>query len=154
MKTLIIYHSYTGNTKLVAQKIKEKLKCDILELEPTIPFSEDYQTVVDEYHNNESEKKTVEIKNINIDLNKYDKIILGTPVWWYTITPVIRTFLKETDLNNKKVYPFATNAGWLGRTFKEIKEITNGEVKEGLNLKFENKNLINEEELDRWLDKI
>ena len=154
MKTLIIYHSYTGNTKLVAQKIKEKLKCDILELKPTIPFSEDYQTVVDEYHNNESEKKTVEIKDINIDLNKYDKIILGTPVWWYTITPVIRTFLKETDLNSKIIYPFATNAGWLGRTFKEIKEITNGEIKEGLNLKFNNKNLLNEEELDRWLNNI
>lgn len=154
MKTIVIYYSYSNNTKQIAEKIKNKLNCDILELTPTIPFSEDYQTVVDEYQNNESEKQTVEIKDINIDLNNYDKIILGTPVWWYTISPVIRTFLKKYDLTNKQIYPFATNAGWLGRTFKEIKEICNGKIKEGLSVKFENKQLINEQELDSWINNI
>ena len=154
MKALVVYYSYTSNTKKIAEKIKDKLNCDILELEPTIPFSEDYQTVVDEYQNNESEKKTVEIKDINIDLNKYDKIILGTPVWWYTITPVARAFLKKYDLKNKEIYPFATNAGWLGRTFKEIKEICNGNIKEELSVKFEDKHLINEQELNSWINNI
>ena len=154
MKTIIVYYSYSNNTKQIAVKIKNKLNCDILELKPTIPFSEDYQTVVDEYQNNESEKKIVEIENININLDNYDKIILGTPVWWYTITPVIRAFLKKYDLKNKEIYPFATNAGWLGRTFKEIKEICNGNIKEELSVKFENKNLLNEQELDSWIKNI
>lgn len=154
MKTIIVYYSYSNNTKQIAEKIKNKLNCDILELKPTIPFSEDYQTVVDEYQNNESEKKIVEIENININLDNYDKIILGTPVWWYTITPVIRAFLKKYDLKNKEIYPFATNAGWLGRTFKEIKEICNGNIKEELSVKFENKNLLNEQELDSWIKNI
>lgn len=154
MKTLVVYYSYSNNTKQITEKIKDKLNCDILELTPTIPFSKDYQTVVDEYQNNESEKQTVEINDINIDLSKYDKIILGTPVWWYTITPVIREFLKKYDLTNKQIYPFATNAGWLGRTFNEIKEISNGNIKEGLSVKFENKKISNEQELDTWIKNI
>lgn len=98
--------------------IKEKLNCDILELKPKIAFSSDYQSVVDEYQNNEKEKSTVEIEDINIDLNNYDEIIIGSPVWWYFVTPVIRSFLKENNLERKTIVPFVTNAGWLGRTFK------------------------------------
>lgn len=154
MKTLVVYYSYSNNTRQIAEKIKQKLNCDILELKPKIPFSKDYQTVVDEYQNNESEKKTVEIENINLNLDNYDKIILGTPVWWYTITPPIRTFLKNNDLKNKEIYVFATNAGWLGRTFEEIKEITNGNIKEEISLKFEDKYLTNEQELDSWIKNI
>ena len=93
MKTLLVYYSYTGNTKIIADKIKNKLDCDVLELKPKKPFLEkDYQAIVDEYQSNESTKKCVEIENINIDLKDYDKIIIGTSVWWYTITPVIREF--------------------------------------------------------------
>ena len=46
-------------------------------------------------------------------------------MWWYTIAPVVRTFLKENDLTGKTIIPFATNAGWLGRTFKEIESWIN-----------------------------
>ena len=100
MKTLLVYYSYTGNTKIIVDKIKEKLDCDLLELKPVVPFLiEDYDAIVSEYQSNESTKKSVEIEDININLNEYDKIIIGTPVWWYTITPVIREFLKKNDLS-------------------------------------------------------
>ncbi len=94
-KSIIVYYSYTGNTRMIAKRIKEKLNCDILELNPKIPYSTDYQSVVDQEQDNEGNNKTVEIEKIDIDLSKYDKIILGSPVWWYSITPVVRTFLKE-----------------------------------------------------------
>lgn len=81
-KKLVVYFSYTGNTRKIAEKVKEELGCDILELKPVKPYSTDYQTVVDEEQNNESSKKTPEIQDINIDLNNYDEIIIGTPVWW------------------------------------------------------------------------
>lgn len=42
MKRLVIYYSYSGNTKIIAEKLKEKLNCDLLELEPLVPFSSDY----------------------------------------------------------------------------------------------------------------
>ena len=160
MKTLLVYYSYTGNTKIIVDIIKERLNCDILELKPKVPFLiEDYDAIVNEYQSNESTKKCVEIEEINVDLKDYDKVIIGTSVWWYTITPVIREFLKKYDLSSKEVYAFATNAGWLGRTFKEIESICNGEVHTGLNIKFsedykEQKCLTSEEEINNWINSI
>lgn len=135
MNKIIIYFSYSGHTREIANKIKEKLNCDILELEPVIPYSKDYNKVVEEEQNNSSNNKTIPIKDLEVDLSNYDEIILGSPVWWYTITPVIRTFLKENDLSNKTIYPFATNAGWLGHTFQEITKLCpNSKVMELMNI--------------------
>ena len=136
-RKIVIYHSYSGHTKMIANLIKKKLNCDILELEPKYEFSSDYDEVVKEYQNNEKDKSIVEIKDINIDLDNYDEIIIGSPVWWYSVTPVIRCFLKENNLEGKIVVPFATNAGWLCRTFKEIEELCkNSDVKNEMNIVF------------------
>lgn len=157
-KKLVVYYSYTGNTKMIAENIQKKLECDILEIKPVIPYSTDYQTVVDEEQNNESAKKTPEIEKIDVDLRKYDEIIIGSPVWWYTIAPVIRTFLKENDLSGKTIKPFATNAGWLGRTFKEIKDLCpNSNVENGMNIVFESysDNLVTSpDEIDNWIESL
>lgn len=158
MKKLIVFYSYTGNTKKIANKIKEKLDCDILEVEPQVPFSDDYDEVVNEYQNN-SINKEVEIKDIKINLNDYDEFIIGTPVWWYTISPVIIEFLKKYKLENKTIYPFATNAGWLGHTFKDFEKLcTNNTIKEEMNIVFDtndlNKLITKEEEINNWINKI
>lgn len=158
MKTLIVYYSYTGNTKKIANAIKNNLNCDILEVTPKIPFSNDYDEVVAEYQNNSIEDKSIEINDIGIDLKEYDKIIIGSPVWWYTICPVITSFLKKYDLSGKKIYPFATNAGWLGKTFKDIETLCpNSEVKKGMNIVFESytDNLVtSKQEIDKWIKEI
>ena len=102
MKTLLVYYSYTGNTKIIVDIIKEKVDCDVVELKPKTPFlEEDYQAIVDKYQSNESSKECVEIEDINIDLSDYEKVIIGTPVWWYTITPVLREFLKNQKKASK-----------------------------------------------------
>lgn len=158
MKTLLVYYSYTGNTKIIVDIIKEKVDCDVVELKPKTPFlEEDYQAIVDKYQSNESSKECVEIEDINIDLSDYEKVIIGTPVWWYTITPVLREFLKNNDLSQKQVYAFVTNAGWLGRTFKEIESYC--DVKKELNVQFaedyrEHKCLTSENEINKFIDLI
>ena len=48
MKKLIVYFSYTGNTRMIANKIKEKLDCDILEIETVVTYSKDYDSVVND----------------------------------------------------------------------------------------------------------
>ncbi len=159
-KKIVVFHTYTNHTKIIAQNIAKKLNCDILELKPVEEYSKDYQTVVDEYQNNESDKKTPKIEKINVDLSKYDEIIIGSPVWWYTITPVVRTFLKENDLSGKTIIPFATNAGWLGRTFKEIKSLCpNSTVKNEMNIVFtedyrENQLVTSPDEIDNWINSL
>ena len=159
-KKLVVYYSYTGHTRMIAESIQKKLECDILELKPVVPYSTDYQTVVDEEQNNESTKKTPEIQNIEKDLNNYGEIIIGSPVWWYTIAPVVRTFLKENDLSGKTIKPFATNAGWLGQTFKEIERLcSNSKVERGMNIVFtedysENQLVTSPYEIDKWIEQL
>lgn len=156
MNKLIVYFSYTNNTRRIANKIKDKLNCDILEIKTKIPYSDDYQAVVDDEQNSEASNHLPEIEDINIDLSKYDEIILGTPVWWYRPVPAIRTFLTQNDLKGKTIKPFATNAGWLGKTFKEIKSLCpNSNVEEGMNIVFESysdKLVTSEKEIEDWIN--
>ena len=159
MKTIVIYYGYGDHTRMIAERIQEKLGCDILEIKPKIPYSSDYQTVVDETEDNLQTRKTPEIEDIKIHLEDYDKVILGTPVWWYTITPPIRTFLTKYDLSEKIVIPYATNAGWLGRAFEEIKELCKGKVMNEMSIQFgldhsENKLVTNSQEIEEWINSI
>lgn len=158
MKKLVVFYSYTGHTKMIAESIQRKLNCDILEIKPVKPYSTDYQTVVDEEQNNISVGKTPDIQKIDKNLNDYDEIIIGTPVWWYTIAPVIRTFLTQNDLSNKTIKPFATNAGWLGHTFQEIQKLCpNSKVDKGMNIVFESysDNLVTSpDEIEKWIDEL
>ena len=157
---LVVYFSYTGHTKLIAEKIKDKLNCDILELKRVEPYSSDYNEVVNDEQNSENSNIIPEIENISIDLNKYDEIILGTPVWWYRPAPVVRAFLKKYDLSGKTIISFATNAGWLGRTFAEIKSLCpNSTVKDELNIVFttdyaESKLVTPVSSIAAWIDKL
>ena len=158
MKKLVVFYSYTGHTKMIAENIQRKLNCDILEIKPVKPYSTDYQTVVDEEQNNSSAGKTPDIQKIDKNITEYDEIIIGTPVWWYTIAPVIRTFLIQNDLSNKTIKPFATNAGWLGHTFQEIQKLCpNSKVDKGMNIVFESysDNLVTSpDEIEKWIDEL
>ena len=160
MKKLVVFYSYTGHTKMIAENIQRKLNCDILEIKPVKPYSTDYQTVVDEEQNNSSVGKTPDIQKIDKNLNDYDEIIVGTPVWWYTIAPVIRTFLTQNDLSNKTIKPCATNAGWLGHTFQEIQKLCpDSRVDKGMNIVFTEDHHVSQlvtspDEIDEWIEKL
>ena len=158
MKPIVVYFSYTGHTRMISNRIKEKLGCDILEIKTVIPYSDDYDSVVNDEQNSESSNHLPEIQDINVDLSKYDTIILGTPVWWYRPVPAIRTFLSRYNLDGKTIIPFATNAGWLGKTFKEIKEMCpNSQVKKEMNIVFKSYSdtlATSEEEIDSWINRL
>lgn len=159
MKTIVIYYGYGKHTRMIAERVKEKLDCDILEIKPKVPYSSDYQTVVNETEDNLQTKETPEIEDIGANLDEYGKVILGTPVWWYTITPPIRTFLTKYDLSGKEVHLYATNAGWIGSTFDEMQELCNGIIKSEMNIKFttdhsENRLVTSDERIDDWINKI
>lgn len=159
MKTIVIYYGYGNHTRMIAEKIKKELSCDILRILPKIPYSKNYDEVVNSTEDNLQTRKTPEIETININLNEYDKVILGSPVWWYTITPSIRSFLKIYDLSGKIVIPYATNAGWLGSTFEEIKELCKGKITNEMSIKFttdhsEDKLVTEEVEIENWINKI
>ena len=159
-KTLVIYYSFTGNSKKVAEYVKEKLNADILELEPEEPFSSDYDEVVEEWQNNDI-KRDVEIKPINTDLSQYNKIVLITGTWWYGITPVMKKFLKDYDLSNKDIIVASSNAGWIGHCFKDYKTLLpNSNIKGELDLVFSaeegkrDEMLTSYKDIDSWIEKL
>lgn len=85
----------------------------MVELKPIKPYSTNYQEVVDDEQNSGANNIIPEIQKVDVNLSKYDKIIIGTPTWWYRPAPVVRAFLKNYDLSGKVIIPFSTNAGWL-----------------------------------------
>ena len=158
--TLVIYYSFTGNSKKVANYVKDKLNADILELEPQIPFSSDYDEVVAEWQNNDI-KRDVEIKKVDKDLSKYKKIVLITCTWWYGISPVMKKFLKEYDLSNKDIIVASSNAGWIGHCFKDYETLLpNSNIKGELDLVFSSneherdKMLTSKSYIDNWIKKL
>lgn len=158
--TVVIYYSFTGNSKKVAEYVKQKLNADILELEPKIPFSSDYDEVVNEWQNNDI-KKDVEIKPINVELSKYKKVVLITSTWWYGITPVMKKFLKEYDLSGKNIIVASSNAGWIGHCFKDYETLLpNSNIKGELNLVFSAETgkrhdmMTSYRDIDNWIEKL
>lgn len=156
---LVIYYSFSGNSKKVAEYVKNKIDSDLLELEPAVPFSDDYDAVVDEWQNNDI-KRDVEIKPVNVDLSNYSKVVLITGTWWYGITPVMKKFLKENDLSGKDIIVAASNAGWLGHCFKDYETLVKGKIKGELDLVFSSiegerdRMITTTNELDNWIEKL
>lgn len=153
MNTLILYYSYGGNTRRIAEMIQHRNGGDLAEIETVKPYTGDYNSVVDQGQQEVNRGFMPEIKELNIDVSAYDRIILGSPVWWYTFAPAMKTFLNQYDLSGKIVFPFATNGGWIGHTFQDFEKECNGaEVKNGLNVRFDGATLqTSEKEIEAWL---
>lgn len=156
MKSIVIYYSYGGNTRKIAEKMQKALGADAAEIETVRPYTGGYDAVVEQGQREVNSGFMPEIKPVKADLSQYDTVILGTPVWWYTFAPAMKTFLNRADLSGKKIYPFATNGGWLGHTFRDFEKLCSGaQVHAGLNIRFnEEKQLTSEADIDRWLQDI
>lgn len=156
MKTLILYYSYGGNTKKIAQMIQQEIGGDLAEIETVKPYTGSYNAVVDQGQDEVQRGYMPAIKPLDLDLSSYDKIVLGSPVWWYTFAPAMKTFLHENNLVGKTIYPFATNGGWIGHTFKDfVSSCSGAKVKKGLNVRFNESSLItSKQDIYKWVTEI
>lgn len=156
MKALILYYSYHGNTKRIAEMIREQTGADIARIDTVVPYDTDYNKVVDQGQREISSGYCPELKPFDFDLKNYDTIILGSPVWWYTFAPAMHSFLKQADLSGKTVYPFATNGGWVGHTLKDFEACCKGaKMMPGISIKFDESVLsTSEAEIQRWIKTI
>lgn len=155
MKTLVVYYSYSGNTKQVVDMIKEKKNFDVLEIKPVNAYSSDYQKVVDDEEAKMDMDEIIEIKDINVNLDEYEKVLLGTGVWWYKITPAIRSFLNKYDLKDKVIVPFITNGGWLGNSLEEVKRYANkSTIKDAITIKFNGNTMEDINKVKSWIDSL
>jgi flavodoxin len=135
-KVLIIYYSLSGNTREIALMIKEKTNADIYEIQteneyPSSPMI--YLTAKKQMN----PKNYPKLKNDDMpDINQYDLIFIGGPVWWYTVPAPLLSFLSQVDFQGKNVISFATHGGNYGKFFEDFEsKIKNAKVIRGKEFK-------------------
>ena len=109
-KVLIAYYSWSGNTRDIAQRIQKITGGDLFEITPEKAYPLNYGETVDIAKHEKLNDYNPPLKN-HVSTEDYDVIFVGTPVWWYTMAPVVKTFLQEADFNGKVVVPFCTHGG-------------------------------------------
>lgn len=110
-KTLIVYFSWSGNTRAVANTIQELTGYDIVEIEVEEPYSSVYNEVTvrarRELDNDIRPALVTRVENID----EYDTLIVGTPIWSSRLAPPVKSFLAMYYLAGKKIAPFCTHGG-------------------------------------------
>ena len=133
-KILVVYFSHSGNTKVIANQIKDLTDGDIFEILPAKAYPSDYQACVDQAKKeiNANYKPTLKTKLKNI--SSYDMIFVGSPCWWATMAPPVATFLSSYDFTGKTIVPFMTHEGSrMGRYASDIKKLCpKAKILEGL----------------------
>ena len=120
---LVLYYSQTSNTKAVAEEIAKQLGADIEEIVPVNPYDGDFQATIERCMQEKEQGVITEIQPLASDINKYDVVFIGYPVWFGTYAPPVAAFLKQTDLSGRKIVPFCTfGSGGLESSVKELAE--------------------------------
>ena len=123
-KLLIVYYSWSnGNTERIAKMLQKEAGGDLLKIDTKTPYAGSYDEVVEQGQEEVKRGYEPEIKSVDKNIADYDVIAVGTPTWWYTMAPAVRTFLHEQDFSGKTVIPFMTNGGWPGHVIKDMKDM-------------------------------
>lgn len=109
--SLVVYFSWSGNTRTVAEEIQTQTGAEIFEIQPETPYSEDYNTVLDEAKEEQSVSARPAIAGAIDGFENYDTIFLGYPNWWGDMPMIIYSFLDAYDLSGKTIVPFCTSGG-------------------------------------------
>lgn len=121
MKKIVIYYSFDGNTRLIAENIAKAIDSDILELKLK------KETKSKSFMKYAWGLKTAmmstkpELHPIDKDLKEFDVLFIGAPVWMWTYAPPLNTFFSTYSLSDKKIALFCCHGGQKGRTFEKMK---------------------------------
>ncbi len=155
MKTLVVYYSRTGTTKKIGEEIASKMKSDKEEIIDRKNRKGPIGYIL--AGKDAIWKKLTKINKFNKNPLNYNLLVVGTPIWGFTLTPPIRTFLTKIKDYNKKVAFFCTMGGFGDeKAFKEMKEILpDAKLKATLSLKtIEVKNKEYSDKLENFVSKL
>ena len=153
-RKLVAYFSASGVTAKVAETLSEAIGADLYEIEPAVPYTKKDLDWMDK-----KSRSTVEmndpasrpaIAGMRDNMEDYDTVFVGFPIWWYVAPHIINTFLESYDLTGKTIVPFATSGGSdMGKTNEKlIPSCTGAKLIEG---KVFNHSA-SHEELAAWVD--
>lgn len=157
-KTLVAFFSASGSTKGVAEKLAIVVEGDLYEIEPEEPYiAEDLDWTNPksrssiEMKENRSFRPPIKGKVDNI--NDYDTIYLGFPIWWYVAPTIVNTFLESYDFSGKTIIPFATSgSSGMGNTIYGLKPSCSDDVTFIEGERFPAS--VSEDELKLWVDNL
>lgn len=153
-KVLIMYFSLTGNTIPVAETIQRLTGGDLLRIETVreYPIERPARTEIPKQELDSG--IWPDLKTAIPDMSQYDIILVGGPVWWYTVSTPLRSLLQSTDFAGKQVALFVTHDGGLGDYCQYFEQnVRNGVVREGLDLyrPFDERPEVLEKKIRDWL---
>lgn len=124
-RKLVAYFSASGVTAKVAEKLSEAIGADLYAIEPEVPYTKAELDWMDKKSrstiemNNPASRPAIAGKRDN--MNDYDTVFVGFPIWWYVAPTIINTFLESYDLTGKTIIPFATSGGSdMGKTNEKL----------------------------------
>ena len=150
-KKLVAYFSASGATKNYAERLANVIGVDLFEIKPKQPY-----TNADLNWQNSNSRSSVEMKNPDSrpeiaeklsDMDEYDTVFVGFPIWWYVAPTIIDTFLESYDFSGKTIIPFATSGGsGMGKTADVLRKICpNADIRDGRLL-----NGMTDEKIAQW----
>jgi len=155
-RKLVAYFSASGVTAKVAENLAEAIGADLFEIAPAVLY-----TKADLDWTDKNSRSTIEMndpasrpviagKRDNMD--EYDTIFVGFPIWWYVAPTIINTFLESYDLTGKTVIPFATSGGsGMGKTNEKLQpSCPNAKLLEGKRFDAN----VSKAELAAWVDSL
>lgn len=154
-KTLIVYFSQTGNTDYIARELQKKTGADIFRIETAIPYPAGYQAMTDAVKKERETGNLPALKGLPEKIASYDLILVGSPVWWYTISTPVMSMLNQIDFSGRKTAAFCTHGGNPGTFFTDFeKQAKNAIVLDGYEIyKPQSKApVVISESLDAWLN--
>ena len=124
-RKLVAYFSASGVTAKVAETLSEAIGADIYAIEPEIPYTNADLNWMDKQSRSTLEMKDLSsrpaIKGRRDNMDEYDTIFVGFPIWWYIAPTIINTFLESYDMSGKTIVPFATSGGsGMGKTNEKL----------------------------------
>ena len=155
-KALIIFYSWSGNTRGVAREIQKQTGFDTIELELVKPYSTDYNTVLNEAQRDQHNQARPALKT-KIDSKKwaeYDTIIIGYPNWWASIPMPIATLLESYDFSDKTIIPFCSHGGGrFGQSITAISKLApKAKIGSGLSIHYSGGSTLSKD-VEKWLNK-
>ena len=166
MKVLVIYFSRIdenyfggamryitkGNTEVVAEYIQQITGADLFKVERKVDYAKDYRTCIQEAQIEQRKGELPELKRYLDNVDGYDVIFIGGPIYWGTLPQPMFTQLSRLDFKDKIIMPFSTHEGsGLASIVKDIKKYApNAKIRKGLAIVGSNVNNA-KPQVDRWI---
>lgn len=156
-KTLVAYFSCSGVTRKVGELLAEVAEADLYEIKPEIPY-----TTADLIWTNKNSRSTIEMKDPSSrpaiattvsNMEQYDTVFVGFPIWWYVAPTIINTFMESYDFAGKNIVLFATSGGsGLGKSQQVLEACCSKSAKWLIGKRFSGSTSVSE--LKTWVESL